>query len=147
MSSPLSCCVCLEDVHRGDSVVVLRPCRHSSFHVSCIEEVLARDARYRCPLCRTKVRELHYEIDSIIEHRTTIVPSDCGTRSSRRVRRIRQYRVVWKGLPISDAEWIDEDSLRGHARHLLREYQESDAMNMIDLISEQAREDAVDLTR
>lgn len=139
--SSLSCCVCLEDVRHGDAVVVLRPCRHSAFHPVCVEEVLSRDVRYRCPLCRTRVREIHWEIEAIIEHRTTLVPNP-----RRRVRRIRQYRVTWRGLPITEAEWMDEGSLRQHARRILREYQESDAMNMIDLIAEQAREDAVDLS-
>jgi hypothetical protein len=139
----MSCCVCLDELRAADEVVVLRPCRHSGFHASCIEEVLDTDARYRCPLCRTTVREVHYEIESIIEHRTTTFPCPQGKGG---VKRFRQYRCVWKGFPRSDAQWIDEAELRKCARRMLREYQESDAMNMIDLIATQAKEDLIDLS-
>lgn len=48
----LLCAVCLEDVHEGEMVRQLPPCRHL-FHVDCID--LWLHTRRTCPLCRCEL--------------------------------------------------------------------------------------------
>ncbi|KAH7437267.1 hypothetical protein KP509_05G063000 [Ceratopteris richardii] len=48
----LRCAVCLSDYQRNEKLQQLPPCKHS-FHVSCIDEWLAKNTT--CPICRTSL--------------------------------------------------------------------------------------------
>ena len=49
----ITCCICLEGLVEGDVLKTL-PCRHSSFHSSCLDQWL-RLGSAACPICRTEV--------------------------------------------------------------------------------------------
>ena len=53
--SPDACCICLEDMKKGDIVRIL-PCEHM-FHCGCIEEWIQRSPE--CPICRQCLLESH----------------------------------------------------------------------------------------
>lgn len=52
-AEPPICCICIECITRGDSVLVL-PCAHA-FHRDCATQYLADPGARTCPLCRAEI--------------------------------------------------------------------------------------------
>ena len=111
--------------------MVLRPCKHCDFHPACIDRAL--EACGRCPLCRTPVEQVHWELDAIVAHRS--ISGGHATRA---------YLVTWKGFSMNEATWVPEAELRQFARRLLRQYQEK-VMRLVDLVAEEARAETIEV--
>ena len=126
MASVRRCCICLVDMEAREEVLVLRPCGHHSFHPSCVQ--LSIDScGDRCPLCRSPVVDLHWEIQAIVGHRSL-------------KKKEREFEVLWTGFTTTD--WIGARELRRSASKLVKEY-ERERMDVVDLVEEEAREDVV----
>ena len=75
---------------------------HPVFHVSLLKEYHAAGLQEEEPVSQDDVPEIeepYYEIERILRWR----------RVKRKNKIIKQYLVLWKGYPVTDAMWIEGD--------------------------------------